>query len=93
MMLIFFNNLLVSSALMVFKKSYLDNRFLHFFKNLRIIENITDEISILKRFLEEKFKKMKALYFPALLFKIYRIKHYLHPQLINLVYPLNIFEG
>jgi hypothetical protein len=48
---------------------------------------------ILKKFLEIKFKQLKSIYLPGLLFNIYSIKHYLHSQLINLVYPLSIFEG
>lgn len=91
--ILFFNNLIFTGGLMYFKRNFIDIYFNDFFANLKIFKGITNDKIILEEFLREKFKHLKHVYFPKMLFEIYNIKHYIHPQLFSIIYPTKYFEG
>jgi len=60
---------------------------------IKEILNVKKHNLILKEFLKKWFNRSKKQYFPKILYSIYKIKNLINPILLDLTYPMDLFDG
>jgi hypothetical protein len=55
--------------------------------------NVKTPKSILNRFLKKWFNSPQKIYFPKILYSIYKFKNNINPILMDVTYPMTLFDG